>query len=213
MRKLHHPSPSMIVALIALMIALGGSAFAATSGSINGSRLTDRSVAGTKLVKNTLGGTEINEKTLGQVPAAKNASTLAHLPATAFVQGGGETFAHSIAIAKNTSEAPAFDIPQIGKVSLGCDGSGQIISNLANGTGQPALVKTTFVGDSSTFNNGYTAGPGSGVLSNLNGATGSVHVLMVWPVPTPTHSADFTVGWYLDSFSNKCTMLAGGIVR
>src|SRR5437773_587087 len=73
------PSPAMIVAIIALVGAFGGSAIAdnavdfAKSKLINGKRLKSRSVAGSKLKKDTLTGTEVNEGALGKVPSATNA--------------------------------------------------------------------------------------------------------------------------------------------
>src|SRR6185312_1532155 len=73
------PSPAMIVAIIALIGALGGSAVAddavdfAKSKLVNGKRLKSRSVSGNKLKRNTIGGTEINESKLGKVPSATNA--------------------------------------------------------------------------------------------------------------------------------------------
>jgi hypothetical protein len=62
----------MFVALLALAIALGGTAYAA--GLINGSQLKDRSVAAVKIKKHTLTGTEINVSKLGTVPNAAHAA-------------------------------------------------------------------------------------------------------------------------------------------
>jgi hypothetical protein len=57
-----------VVATLALFLALGGSAVAASQ--INGSAIKNRSIAGGKLKKNTLTGTEINKAKLGTVPHA-----------------------------------------------------------------------------------------------------------------------------------------------
>lgn len=62
------PSPALIVATVALVVALGGTAYAVTK--INGSALVDHSVAGRKLINNTLTGTQIKESSLRAVPAA-----------------------------------------------------------------------------------------------------------------------------------------------
>jgi hypothetical protein len=77
----HRPSPAMVVALIALFVALGGSSYAALT--INGKNIKNRSIAGKKLKnrtitqkkvkRNTLGGAVINESRLGQVPSAAEA--------------------------------------------------------------------------------------------------------------------------------------------
>jgi hypothetical protein len=76
----------MVVALIALFVALGGSSYAALT--INGKNIKNKSIAGKKLKnrtitqkkvkKNTLGGTVINESKLGQVPSAANADNAAN---------------------------------------------------------------------------------------------------------------------------------------
>jgi hypothetical protein len=68
--RVHLPSPSMAVSLTALVIALGGSAYAAT-GLIDGNKLKNGSVSGSKLKKDTLTGRQIKESTLSTVPSAK----------------------------------------------------------------------------------------------------------------------------------------------
>jgi hypothetical protein len=65
------PSPAMIVALIALVAALGGTAYAAQS--INGGAIQKQSIGGGKLKHKTLTGYQINTNKLGAVPSAKRA--------------------------------------------------------------------------------------------------------------------------------------------
>jgi hypothetical protein len=67
--KRRRPSPAMIVALVALVAALGGTAYAA--GRINGNSIVKQSIGGGKLKKNTLTGYQINVNKLGEVPLAK----------------------------------------------------------------------------------------------------------------------------------------------
>ena len=62
------PSPAMIVALVALVAALGGTAYAA--GQINGNSIQKQSIGGGKLKKQTLTGYQINVNKLGEVPLA-----------------------------------------------------------------------------------------------------------------------------------------------
>jgi hypothetical protein len=66
------PSPALVVALIALFVALGGTAYAVKQ--INGSALVNRSVSNVKIKKNSLTKTEINLKALGTVPKAATAT-------------------------------------------------------------------------------------------------------------------------------------------
>src|ERR1700761_3175488 len=63
------PSPAMIVALVALVAALGGTAYAA--GQINGNSIQKQSIGGGKLKQKTLTGYQINVNKLGEVPLAK----------------------------------------------------------------------------------------------------------------------------------------------
>ena len=66
------PSPSMIVAVIALIVALAGTAYAAQS--INGGAIKKQTIGGGKLKQKTLTGFQINTNKLGIVPAAKRAA-------------------------------------------------------------------------------------------------------------------------------------------
>jgi hypothetical protein len=67
--KRRRPSPAMIVALVALVAALGGTAYAA--GRINGNSIEKQSIGGGKLKKKTLTGFQVNVDKLGEVPLAK----------------------------------------------------------------------------------------------------------------------------------------------
>jgi hypothetical protein len=66
------PSPAMIVAIVALIAALGGTAYAA--GQINGGAIVKQSIGGGKLKQKTLTGFQINTNKLGIVPSAKRAA-------------------------------------------------------------------------------------------------------------------------------------------
>lgn len=72
-----HLTPALIISLIALLIALGGTALA-VGGLISGSKLKNRSVAAVKLKKHTLTGNEINLERLGTVPNATFANKASH---------------------------------------------------------------------------------------------------------------------------------------
>jgi len=63
------PSPAMMVALIALVAALAGTAYAAQT--INGGAIKKQTIGGGKLKKDTLTGFQINNNKLGTVPTAK----------------------------------------------------------------------------------------------------------------------------------------------
>jgi hypothetical protein len=63
------PSPAMVVAVIALFVALAGTAYAAQK--INGNAIEKQTIGAGKLKKKTLTGFQINTAKLGTVPFAK----------------------------------------------------------------------------------------------------------------------------------------------
>ncbi len=74
MRKLWsmRPSPAMIVAIVALVVALAGTAYAAQH--INGGAIMKQTIGAGKLKKKTLTGFQINTNKLGVIPSAKRAA-------------------------------------------------------------------------------------------------------------------------------------------
>jgi len=66
------PSPAMITAALALVVALGGTAYA--TQTINGGAIKKQTIGGGKLKHKTLTGFQINTNKLGTVPAAKRAA-------------------------------------------------------------------------------------------------------------------------------------------
>jgi len=66
------PSPAMLVSVIALIVALGGTAIAAQN--INGGAIKKQTIGGGKLKQKTLTGFQINTNKLGTVPSARRAS-------------------------------------------------------------------------------------------------------------------------------------------
>ena len=66
------PSPAMVVACLALLVALAGTASAAQS--INGGSIQKQTIGGGKLKQKTLTGFQINTNKLGIVPSAKRAA-------------------------------------------------------------------------------------------------------------------------------------------
>lgn len=74
MKKLRkmRPSPAMVVAMVALVVALAGTAYAAQT--INGGAIKKQTIGGGKLKKDTLTGFQINNNKLGTVPFAQVAT-------------------------------------------------------------------------------------------------------------------------------------------
>jgi hypothetical protein len=77
------PSPAMIVALIALFAALGGSAYAAKkigtkeikANAITTGKIKKNAITTSKIKKEAVTGAKINESSLGVVPSATHATT------------------------------------------------------------------------------------------------------------------------------------------
>jgi hypothetical protein len=70
--KKRRPSPAMVVAIIALVVALAGTAYAAQT--INGGSIKKQTIGAGKLKHKTLTGYQINTNKLGVVPSAQRAS-------------------------------------------------------------------------------------------------------------------------------------------
>jgi hypothetical protein len=66
------PSPALVVSIVAMIVALAGTAYAAKR--INGGSIIKQSIGGGKVKKDTLTGFQINNAKLGEVPAAKVAT-------------------------------------------------------------------------------------------------------------------------------------------
>ncbi len=71
-RIIRRPSPAMVVALVALMTALAGTAYAAQT--INGGSIKKQTIGGGKLKQDTLTDYQINKNKLGVVPSAEKAT-------------------------------------------------------------------------------------------------------------------------------------------
>jgi hypothetical protein len=69
------PSPAMIVAILALVMAMAGTSVAAINGQINGGSIKKQTIGAGKLKKKTLTGFQIDTAKLGTVPSATSAQT------------------------------------------------------------------------------------------------------------------------------------------
>lgn len=70
--KNRRPSPALVISMIALIVALAGTAYAAQT--INGGSIKKQTIGGGKLKHKTLTGFQINTNKLGIVPAARRAA-------------------------------------------------------------------------------------------------------------------------------------------
>ena len=99
-RRIHRPSPALIVAIVALVMALGGTSYAAL-------KITGKNVANSTLKEmkpDTLGGAQIDEALLGPVPMAAKATdadTVGGQPASAFMTKQPRVFEAAIPANQN----------------------------------------------------------------------------------------------------------------
>lgn len=76
------PSPALVISVLALFVALGGTGYAASqingkslkNNSVPGKKLKNGSVTGGKVKSDSLTGGQINESSLGTVPSSTNAA-------------------------------------------------------------------------------------------------------------------------------------------
>jgi hypothetical protein len=76
MHRISRPSPALIVAIIALIVSMGGTGYAAFTlprDSVGTKQLRSGAVTGAKVKRHSLTGAQINLKKLGTVPTARNA--------------------------------------------------------------------------------------------------------------------------------------------
>ena len=90
------PSPAMVVALVALVMSLGGSAYALVitgksirNNSVTGKDIRKHSLRGHDLRGDSVGGGAIRESSLGAVPAAGSVGTATGLDFWAVINGNG----------------------------------------------------------------------------------------------------------------------------
>jgi hypothetical protein len=126
------PSPALVISILALFVALGGTGYAAVK--INGKNIKKGTVLGTALKKNTLGGTQIKESKLGKVPSAvqadtagtaNSAATLAGIAPEALVKGNAAVFTRNTLV-PDSSSAVLFVIPGLARFGGTCNGVDQL---------------------------------------------------------------------------------------
>ncbi len=101
---IRRPSASMVVALTALVVALGGTAIAATKLMSGDKLIKKRTLSGNRLRKHTITGTQVNLKKLGKVPTARSADV-----AKSATNAGHATAADTAASAATATHAGSAD--------------------------------------------------------------------------------------------------------
>jgi hypothetical protein len=73
------PSPATVISLVALFVALSGTALALQRGEVKSKHIAADAVRSKHIAPNAAGGADVNEASLGQVPAAADSDALSGL--------------------------------------------------------------------------------------------------------------------------------------
>jgi hypothetical protein len=116
--RIRKPSPSLVVAFVALVFAMTGTAVAAVSYASNAGAVDGKSAVGasssTAHAAGRLVATAAGGSAKGQIPARFLAGV---------VQGTGQPFVQSVPVSDNANLAPVtlVSVPGVGTLSAGCD--------------------------------------------------------------------------------------------
>lgn len=144
--RLRRPSGAMMVAVLALFVALGGTAFAGPIASLakkvsGNSIIKKRSLSANRLAKNTLTGTEIKESGLGAVPFA-NAATNATNATNAGVAGtaGAANSLNGVQYVSGPATALDSTVTNLTLVSAQCPAGKKAIGGGQTNNGGPSTA-------------------------------------------------------------------------
>lgn len=157
------PSPALVISIVALFVALGGTSYAAVK--LNGKNIKKGTVSGTALKKDTLGGTQIKESKLAKVPSAVSADSAADaaklggLAPDAFTRGNAGVITRNVLVPAS-STSTLLDLPGLMRISGTCNGADQFglrLDSYANGVSVRYAVihnGSTVLSSGSVFNAG-----------------------------------------------------------
>jgi hypothetical protein len=150
-----------VIACIALFVAMGGSAYAVATGSINGREVKNFSLTGKDIKKNGVGGVTITESRLGTVPSAESLSHSAVVTAAGqFVRGKGVTSAVSVAegryqVTFNRNIQGCVTVASVGDPSAATPPAGQATPTGLATNGNTVQIRTTQATDGTPANRGF----------------------------------------------------------
>lgn len=149
---IRRPSAALVVALIALFAALGGTGYAAAT--LSGRDIQKRTIPANRVVPNALGGGQVDESKLGPVPVAQqaltaqnagtasNAQRLDGRSATAFLANGTRVETNQVNVANNAAvTVTASCLPS--EKGIG-GGAAWMIVNSDNATSLDAQLNASF---------------------------------------------------------------------
>jgi len=181
--RLHKPSPAFAVAILALMVALGGTAVA-KFGPFKGDKIIKKSsLSGNRLKNNSVNGKKLKLSTVGKVPSAANADTVGGVAVKKF----GRT------LPAGTGATPLASVAGV-TINGACSAGGTATIAATKDAGAPTTAFNFTSSSTGANNNTFTNG--SSVFTTFNLTN-----------PTPN-----TVGEYV-SFSSAGTSTANYMSR
>jgi hypothetical protein len=141
--SIRRPSAAMVVALVALFAALGGTGYAAAT--LSGRSIQKHTIPANRVVDNALGGGQINESKLGPVPAAQQAMAAQQLQgrdATRFLANSARVEINQLNVVNNATATVTASCLQ-GEKGIG-GGAAWMIVNSDNPTGFDAQLNASF---------------------------------------------------------------------
>lgn len=179
--SIRRPSASLIVAIVALFAALGGTGYAAAT--LSGRDIQKRSIPANRVVNNALGGKQIDESKLGPVPVAQQALT-----------------AQTAASATNAAHATSADSATTAQDSLKLQGR-EATAFMANRTRVVVAQVTVVTGGSNTITASCDptekgiGGGGAWMIAGTESPTElDAQLNASYPLPSTGGTADIT-GW------------------
>ncbi|HUA49978.1 MAG TPA: hypothetical protein VMA77_32400 [Solirubrobacteraceae bacterium] len=147
------PSAGLVVAVIALVVATSGTAFAAGQLVSGDGLIKKDSLSGDRLRTGSVTGKQIKLSSLGQVPSAKNAQELGGHPASYFTSGSGGSSGGTRSGLVTASGGQTVTLGSFGPftVTLKCNDDG-------SGTFDAEIDVTSSAANSEAFGTALTAG-------------------------------------------------------
>jgi hypothetical protein len=173
------PSPALVVALLALIVALGGTAYAAhgknsvgtrqlKAKSVTNAKLASGAVTAGKVAPGSLTGADIALSTLGTVPSATSATTATNAQNASTLSGHaaacpvGATLIRSVCF-DSSARGP---VPTLAAAADGCASAGGYLPTpMELYSTRATLNLGTGVGADLMYTDSYYSAPGSGYLT------------------------------------------------
>jgi hypothetical protein len=181
-----------VIALVALFVALGGSAYAATAlpaGSVGTKQLKNAAVTSSKIkasavssvtiADNSITGADVLESSLGQVPSASNADSVGGISSADLLQGGGSILHARLTEPLNSGNATVLSVPGFGTIeaSTGFGGIPNYRLFWRNGLSGTNVDVWFTIGATTTYVN---LAPGGGsYIAPVDTATDGIYTLRV----------------------------------